>query len=560
MAISLKKPSILLCMVASFAIVLALIGTSAYLVKNLTTKLIAETRDAVWEASVPTEYVYMTVSDRWTDHRRTIANLNTNHLAAAPGGSLAEQSNGWKRLLSLSVDFPIDIKAAIDRANDKLRAFDAAKNRTNELVRLQQFREASENFHGPQTETLDAFSEEAARLLKTMAARIGEVNSRMEQTAEMTLAWLARIGTALLVLVSAITILLQIGIINPIRRMNRVMQRLASGDYDVDAPKVSRLVEIGQMGATIGVFRASLVEREKLRRQQDEQRNNVEAERREFLHRLALAFESKVGVVVQSVIEAARGLHSAADIMSRETASATAQAEAVAAAAQDANANVRTVADAAGSLFDSMRGVGAQIRTSGERIRHTVEQAAKANLDIQVLDTAALSIGNVAEVINAFAAQTNLLSLNATIEAARAGDAGRGFGVVAQEVKSLAVKTAGATSQIAERIAALQSASTATVASIHSMSHSIDEMAGIASSASDAIAHQIKTTCVISTNVNEAAEKTASVTRTIGEASVAIQTAGNLVAKVLDAARDLNRDGEILARETQQFADIIRAA
>lgn len=547
-------------MMASFAIVLALIGTSAYLVKNLTTKLIAETRDAVWEASVPTEYVYMTVSDRWTDHRRTIANLNTNHLAAAPGGSLAEQSNGWKRLLSLSVDFPIDIKAAIDRANDKLRAFDAAKNRTDELVRLQRFREASENFHGPQTETLDAFSEEAARLLKTMAARIGEVNSRMEQTAEMTLAWLARIGTALLVLVSAITILLQIGIINPIRRMNRVMQRLASGDYDVDAPKVSRLVEIGQMGATIGVFRASLVEREKLRRQQDEQRNNVEAERREFLHRLALAFESKVGVVVQSVIEAARGLHSAADRMSRETASATAQAEAVAAAAQDANANVRTVADAAGSLFASMRGVGAQIRTSGERIRHTVDQAAKANLDIQVLDTAALSIGNVAEVINAFAAQTNLLSLNATIEAARAGDAGRGFGVVAQEVKSLAVKTAGATSQIAERIAALQSASTATVASIHSMSHSIDEMAGIASSASDAIAHQIKTTCVISTNVNEAAEKTASVTRTIGEASVAIQTAGNLVAKVLDAARDLNRDGEILARETQQFADIIRAA
>lgn len=560
MAISLRKPSILLCMMASFAIVLALIGTSAYLVKNLTTKLIAETRDAVWEASVPTEYVYMTVSDRWTDHRRTIANLNTNHLAAAPGGSLAEQSNGWKRLLSLSVDFPIDIKAAIDRANDKLRAFDAAKNRTDELVRLQRFREASENFHGPQTETLDAFSEEAARLLKTMAARIGEVNSRMEQTAEMTLAWLARIGTALLVLVSAITILLQIGIINPIRRMNRVMQRLASGDYDVDAPKVSRLVEIGQMGATIGVFRASLVEREKLRRQQDEQRNNVEAERREFLHRLALAFESKVGVVVQSVIEAARGLHSAADRMSRETASATAQAEAVAAAAQDANANVRTVADAAGSLFASMRGVGAQIRTSGERIRHTVDQAAKANLDIQVLDTAALSIGNVAEVINAFAAQTNLLSLNATIEAARAGDAGRGFGVVAQEVKSLAVKTAGATSQIAERIAALQSASTATVASIHSMSHSIDEMAGIASSASDAIAHQIKTTCVISTNVNEAAEKTASVTRTIGEASVAIQTAGNLVAKVLDAARDLNRDGEILARETQQFADIIRAA
>ncbi|POR50835.1 methyl-accepting chemotaxis protein [Bosea psychrotolerans] len=560
MILNTRRFSILLCVLSSFAVVIALIGASAYLVKNLTTKLIAETRDAVWEASVPAEYVYMTVSDRWNGHRRTIANLNKDHLASATSGRSVEQSTGWRELLNLSVDFPIDIKAAIDRANDKLKAFDAAKDRTDELVRLQQIRDAAENLYGSQTEALDAFSEEAASLLKTMAARIGEVNRRMEQTAEMTLAWLAQIGTALLVLVSSITILLQIGIINPIRRMNHVMQRLASGDYGVDAPKVSRLVEIGQMGATIGVFRASLVEREKLRRQQDEQRNIVETERREFLRRLALAFESKVGVIVQSVIEAARGLHTAADRMSRETASATAQAEAVAAAAQDANANVRTVADAAGSLFASMRGVGSQIRTSGDRIRYTVDQAAKANIDIQALDTAALSIGSVAEVINAFAVQTNLLSLNATIEAARAGDAGRGFGVVAQEVKSLALKTAGATSQIAERIAAIQSASSATIESIHSMSHSIDEMAGIASSASDAIAQQIETTCLIATNVNEAALKTASVTRTIGEASVAIQTAGNLVARVLDAARDLNRDGEILAKETQQFADIIRAA
>ncbi len=84
------------------------------------------------------------------------------------------------------------------------------------------------------------------------------------------------------------------------------------------------------------------------------------------------------------------------------------------------------------------------------------ERAAATNETVQKLGTSSQEIGDVIKVITSIAEQTNLLALNATIEAARAGEAGKGFAVVASEVKELAQETAKATEDIARRVEAIQ--------------------------------------------------------------------------------------------------------
>ncbi|MCC7291876.1 MAG: hypothetical protein IT449_07435 [Phycisphaerales bacterium] len=115
---------------------------------------------------------------------------------------------------------------------------------------------------------------------------------------------------------------------------------------------------------------------------------------------------------------------------------------------------------AAKSINDATESMGAQAQRlkEAEAKRSQLETEFQSTLQVvSGLEDASKQIGDVVRVISQVAHRTNLLALNAMIEAARVGEAGRGFTVVANEVKSLAQQTAGATSNIEKQVASIQS-------------------------------------------------------------------------------------------------------
>ena len=130
---------------------------------------------------------------------------------------------------------------------------------------------------------------------------------------------------------------------------------------------------------------------------------------------------------------------------------------------------------------------------------------------VQQLASDTQQISEVLSLINEIAEQTNLLALNATIEAARAGEAGKGFAVVADEVKSLALKTQQATEEITHRIAATRKATDQTVASIDEIQAAIREVERFSEVIAQAADHQGRTLAEVNASVRSATDGSAQV-------------------------------------------------
>jgi methyl-accepting chemotaxis protein len=166
----------------------------------------------------------------------------------------------------------------------------------------------------------------------------------------------------------------------------------------------------------------------------------------------------------------------------------------------------------------------------------------------------------VVKLITDIAEQTNLLALNATIEAARAGEAGKGFAVVASEVKNLANQTAHATEEIAQQVATIQSETKTAVSAIQGISTIVGEINQIAAAIAAAIEQQGSATREIARNVEGASTGTQSVSTSIGHVSEAATQTGGAAKAMLDAVAKLAERSTQVQGKVSEFLREIRSA
>lgn len=292
-------------------------------------------------------------------------------------------------------------------------------------------------------------------------------------------------------------------------------------------------------------------EREQLKHEADE-------ERRQLLFDMADEFEMAVGSVVSAVTNASVEMKNSASSMSDTAEQTSRQTSEVAATAEQASSNVQTVATAAEELSASINEISRQVTQSSKIATEAVGKANTTNNVIGDLATSAQKIGEVVEIITDIAEQTNLLALNATIEAARAGEAGKGFAVVASEVKNLATQTAKATEEISIQITGIQASTHEAVSSIESIGATINEVDKIATSIATSIDEQGRATAEIAQNVQQAATGTEDVTNTITLVTKSAQETGDVSTQVLGAADELSNQSGKLRGQVDHFLAQIR--
>jgi methyl-accepting chemotaxis protein len=358
----------------------------------------------------------------------------------------------------------------------------------------------------------------------------------------------------------AIAFLLARAIVRPVKAMTGAMGRLSQGDMSTQIPGTERKDEIGDMSKAVQIFKDSMVETERLRAEQEQQKIAAAAQRKADMARLADQFEAAVGGIVKTVASAATELRASAQTMSSTAEETNKQAQAVASASNEAATSVQTVASAAEELSTSVDEIARQITQSNDVAAKAVQQAESTNSEVAGLASATQKIGDVVRLIEEIASQTNLLALNATIEAARAGEAGKGFAVVASEVKTLATQTGKATEEISEQIAAVQSATKHSVAAISGISETIRSMSSISGSIAAAVEEQTAATREIARNVQQAAQGTSEVTENIVSVSQAANDTGAAASQVLGSAEELSHQAELLRGELSRFIEVVRAA
>ena len=305
--------------------------------------------------------------------------------------------------------------------------------------------EAEQQVSGPLSQYADNMMHAMAALIDYNGKGAEQASQRSSDVADE--AFKALIGALLVIVLAlaAIATLLTRSIVRPLAEAVAVAERVATGD-------LTREIQVVGRDEPALLLRA-------LSRMQSSLRDTIR----------------QIAASSDQLASASEELHTVTEDTSRGLHQQSAEIDQAATAVNQMTAAVEEVANNAVSTADASRGADQTTRDGRDRvnqalasIQHLVADVTGTSSEIEQLASNANEISRVLDVIGAIAGQTNLLALNAAIEAARAGEAGRGFAVVADEVRALAHRTQQSTAEIEQMIAGIQNGTERAVSAMHS--------------------------------------------------------------------------------------------
>jgi methyl-accepting chemotaxis protein len=374
--------------------------------------------------------------------------------------------------------------------------------------------------------------------LKTMSDQYNQIKSTLDDIAAQSNVNISEAfarsrsnqkkATVVYVVVLAVCIIALIALsISVVRSISQSMERVVNVTAEVADGELRRRVEItsrdelGAMGSSI---------------------NRVLDRMREAVS----VFAENAGALA----DASEELSTISVRMSGGADANSAEATMASGAAEQVSASVESVAAGIEEMTSSIREIARNSQEAATVASNAVATARGANELIAHLGERSTEISGVAKVISEIAEQTNLLALNATIEAARAGEAGRGFAVVADEVKELARGTGAATEDISRRMVSIQEDIAGAVNAIGEIAAVIDRISEIQTTIALSVEEQTATASEISRSINEAAHGTSEI------AGHALQVAQSAQVTA-DGASDTRRAAESLAAMAERLKGLV---
>ncbi|WP_029457952.1 HAMP domain-containing methyl-accepting chemotaxis protein [Solidesulfovibrio alcoholivorans] len=374
-----------------------------------------------------------------------------------------------------------------------------------------------------------------------------------------------------------LSLMISRGISRPVRETTEAARRIAAGDLDVHL-SARGADEVGQLQQALEAMAGELKSNLDAIRDKEALATR-EAARSAQAANEALEAAQKVEAANGAMLAAVNGLTSVVGEVGAATRDLTHLGRDIQQGARQQQQQLESTADAMGQMRDAVTDVAQnaaeastatgqtrEIALEGEAIvKNTMEamgrlknMAETLKADMGQLGKRSEGIGAVVQVISDIADQTNLLALNAAIEAARAGEAGRGFAVVADEVRKLAEKTMAATGEVTANIKSIQSMTHENMDGMDKTMEAVDATAGLAEQsgemlrrilgAADASAGQVRA-------IAAAAEQQAASARSIMDS---MDRVSEIARDNADRAQDASQHFQNLADQTGALSGLIR--